>query len=105
MAFALLVGALFASPETALYVFAVLVLFSAFMPKQQGVAYGIVLETWANYIIERFWKDNPFLKAAYDDSQYVVAGRIVHIPQPGSKPAVVKNRSSVSCYGCSQNGY
>lgn len=93
MAFALLVGALFASPETALCVFVVLVLFSAFMPKQQGVAYGIVLETWANYIIERFWKDNPFLKAAYDDSQYVVAGRIVHIPQPGSKPTVVKNRS------------
>ncbi len=54
---------------------------------------GIVLETWAKYIIERFWKDNGFLKNAYDDSDKVLQGRIVHIPQIGAKPAVVKNRA------------
>jgi hypothetical protein len=64
-----------------------------FVPTPQGVFKGVVLETWANYIVERFWKDNGFLKNAYDDSPYVLQGRIVHIPQPGSKPAVVKNRT------------
>jgi len=67
---------------------------SAITPMPKGVAAGVVLEVWANYIIERFWKDNAFLKNAFDDSQYVVAGRIVHIPQPGSKPNVVKNRAT-----------
>jgi len=55
---------------------------------------GIVLEHWANYIVERLWKDNGFLRFAYDDSRYADgSGRIIHIPQPGSKPAVQKNRS------------
>lgn len=76
-------------------IFSLLVLASCLLGRQPGVAYGTILEVWANYIIERFFKDNQFLKGrAYDDSQYVVAGRIVHIPQPGSKPAVVKNRNS-----------
>lgn len=55
---------------------------------------GVVLETWRPYIVERFWKDNGFLRTATDESDAVVAGRIVHIPQPGSKPAVVKNRTT-----------
>ncbi len=64
-----------------------------FVPMPQGSLNGVILETWANYIVERFWKDNAFLKNAYDDSDNVVAGRIVHIPQPGSKPLVQKNRT------------
>lgn len=63
------------------------------LPMPKGVARGVILEQWAAYIIERFWKDNAFLRNAYDDSQYVQGGRIVHIPQPGAKPNVVKNRS------------
>jgi hypothetical protein len=91
--FSVLMGALFSSPAVAACWFAALVFLSALMPEQPGVAYGIVLETWANYIIERFWKDNPFLKFAYSDSDKVLQGRIVHIPQIGSKPTVVKNRN------------
>lgn len=64
------------------------------IPKPKNVLGGLVLETWANYIIERFFKDNQFLRNAYDDSEYVINGRIVHIPQPGSKPVVQKNRTS-----------
>lgn len=73
--------------------FAYVVVISMFAPMPSGVAYGLVLETWAKYIIDRFWKDNGFLKNAYDDSGYVLQGRIVHIPQIGSKPVVVKNRN------------
>lgn len=66
----------------------------SFVPMPTGVLRSVVLEVWAKYIMERFWKDNGFLRYAYDDGQYVVAGRIVHIPQPGSKPAVQKNRGT-----------
>jgi len=73
---------------------ATLTVLSLTVPMPKNVALGVVLETWAAYIIKRFWKDNQFLAKAYNDSQYVLQGRIVHIPQPGSKPAVVKNRST-----------
>lgn len=63
-------------------------------PKSSLTVNGLVLEVWARYIVERFWKDNGFLKFAKDDSDYLQQGRIIHIPQPGSKPVVVKNRSS-----------
>lgn len=56
---------------------------------------GVQVEMWEKYIVERFWKDNAFLKRAFNADQYVYAGKVVHIPQPGSKPTVVKNRSSL----------
>lgn len=55
---------------------------------------GVEVEVWANYIIERLWKDNQFLAHAFSDDDKVLAGKVVHIPQPGSKPTVIKNRSS-----------
>lgn len=51
-------------------------------------------EIWVRYIINRLWKDNAFLKNAFSDDQYVIGGKVVHIPNPGSKPTIVKNRSS-----------
>lgn len=55
---------------------------------------AVQTEIWVRYIINRLWKDNKFLKFAFNDDQYVVGGKIVHIPQPGSKPTIVKNRAS-----------
>ena len=64
-------------------------------PKTQGAAQkGVEVELWAQYLIERFWKDNSFLNRAFSDDQYVLAGKVVHIPQPGARPTVVKNRST-----------
>jgi len=57
-------------------------------------ACGVEKEMWVDYIIKRFWKDNSFLQYAYNDDQYVLAGKVVHIPQPGAKPLVIKNRNS-----------
>jgi hypothetical protein len=54
---------------------------------------GVEVEMWVNYIIERLWKDNKFLQLAFSDDDKVLAGKIVHIPQPGAKPTVVKNRN------------
>jgi hypothetical protein len=55
---------------------------------------AIQKEIWCNYIVDRLWKENPHLQAAYNDDQYVLAGKIVHIPQPGALPLIVKNRAS-----------
>ena len=54
---------------------------------------GVSVEIWVNYIIDRLWKDNSWLKKAFSDDDKVLAGKIVHIPQPGAKPSVVKNRN------------
>lgn len=51
-------------------------------------------EMWVKYIIQRLWKDNEFLKFAFNEDDKVVGGSIVHIPQPGSKPTIVKNRTT-----------
>jgi hypothetical protein len=55
---------------------------------------AVQTEIWVRYIMNRLWKDNAFLANTFNDDQYVLGGKIVHIPQPGSKPTIVKNRSS-----------
>lgn len=71
-----------------------LVMASVLRPTQPGVLNDVILETWRPYIVERFWKDNAFLKFVTDASDSVLAGRVVHIPQIGARPGTVKNRSS-----------
>ena len=52
-------------------------------------------ELWARTIIEGLYPDDSFMSKSIDDSQYVYAGKIVHVPQVGAAPNVEKNRSSV----------
>jgi len=54
---------------------------------------AVQTEIWVRYIVNRLWKDNAFLKYAFSDDQYVIGGKVVHIPQPGAKPNITKNRS------------
>lgn len=62
--------------------------------RNSGIQFNsLELEVWANYIIERFWKDNQFLQHAFNDDDKVLAGKIVHIPNPGAMPKVTKNRT------------
>jgi hypothetical protein len=54
-------------------------------------------EFWTDYLIDRLYKDNKFLEAAYSDDKYVINGKrgsVVHINNPGSRPVIVKNRSA-----------
>ena len=55
---------------------------------------AIQQEFWVNYISDNLFKDNSFLTKCFDESDYVLEGSVVHIPQAGAKPVVVKNRSS-----------
>jgi hypothetical protein len=62
-------------------------------PGQTLQVNGIANEIWVNYIIGNLFKDNSFLTKCHDESEYVLGGAVVHIPQAGAKPNVVKNRT------------
>ncbi|MGD1960549.1 MAG: phage capsid protein [Fulvivirga sp.] len=52
-------------------------------------------ELWTDYIITKYWKANEFIKHAFNADQFVYNGKVVHIPVPGAKPNVEKNRTSL----------
>lgn len=56
---------------------------------------AIQKEIWQDHIEGNLFKNNEFLLASTDAGQYVLQGTVVHIPQAGALPTVVKNRSSV----------
>lgn len=59
-----------------------------------GAISAIPVEVFATYIVEKLRKTNPHLQYAVDESSSVLGGSVVHIPQAGNSPSVVKNRSS-----------
>ena len=56
---------------------------------------AIQKEIWTQYIQESLFKDNDFLNYAFNANQYVLEGKVVHIPNAGSTPSVVKNRTTL----------
>jgi hypothetical protein len=67
-----------------------------FVPQMQGVLpFAVQVELWVDYIIGNLFKDNPFIKNCFDESEHVLGGSVVHVPQAGAKPTIVKNRSSL----------
>jgi hypothetical protein len=56
---------------------------------------AIQKEIWQDHIEGNLFKNNEFLLASTDAGQYVLQGKVVHIPQAGALATVVKNRSSV----------
>jgi hypothetical protein len=56
---------------------------------------AIQKEIWQDHIEGNLFKNNEFLLASTDAGQYVLQGKVVHIPQAGGLPSIVKNRSSL----------
>jgi hypothetical protein len=54
---------------------------------------GVQVEIWEKDIEGQLFQDAPFLNCAYNADQYVLMGKVVHIPQSGNPSAVVKNRT------------
>ncbi len=48
-------------------------------------------ELWKPEIVEKLFADNAFLKFATNADEYVVGGRVVHIPQSGAAGGFTKN--------------
>jgi len=56
---------------------------------------AIQTEIWLSDLQENLFPSNAFYQNAIDDTPNVIEGKTVHIPQAGSKPNVVKNRTSL----------
>src|SRR5256885_16383883 len=54
---------------------------------------AIQKEIWTKYIAENLFKDNEFLNYAFNADQYVLEGKVVHIPNAGVTANIVKNRT------------
>jgi hypothetical protein len=52
-------------------------------------------EIWQTDIVKNLYKDNEFLQKATSGDQYVLAGKVVHIPNAGSGSGASRNRSSL----------
>lgn len=50
-------------------------------------------EIWSGDIVEGIYAANPHLAFAVNADQFVLAGKVVHIPQAGAAPAVTRNRA------------
>lgn len=76
-------------------VFGFIVLLS-FIPQPKNMVYmAIQKEIWLADIVGNLFKSNPHLNYAMNADEFVLAGKIVHIPNAGSKPNVVKNRAKL----------
>ncbi|HQW47065.1 MAG TPA: phage capsid protein [Chitinophagaceae bacterium] len=56
---------------------------------------GVQTEIWTDWIADNLFKGVEFLKNCFRADEYVLQGKVVHIPQAGGAPAVVKNRTSL----------
>lgn len=56
---------------------------------------AIQVEIWEKDIVEKIYTGNPHLTHCVNADQYVLAGKVVHIPQAGAAPGVQKNRSAL----------
>lgn len=56
---------------------------------------AIEVEIWRNDIVGFLMKENTFLNHATNADLYVLAGKVVHIPQAGAASGVERNRSSL----------
>lgn len=52
-------------------------------------------ELWVNYIVENLYKDNQWLEQSKNHDEYVMQGKVVHIPNAGAFPEAEKNREQV----------
>lgn len=69
---------------------------SAFVRTPAGaLGMAVTPEIWTEYIIGNLFKNNEFLLHSVDESQYVLQGSVVHIPQAGAPSGVKRNRTSL----------
>jgi hypothetical protein len=58
------------------------------------LAMAVQVEIWQNHIEEEIFKDNPHLNLCVNEDEYVIGGKVVHIPQSGGSGNIEKNRSA-----------
>lgn len=89
--FAAIVGTAFGAPVGA----GALALSMIPRPQVGVLKVGVTPEIWTGYIVENIFKNNEFILHSIDESQYVLQGDVVHVPQAGSPSGVKRNRTSL----------
>lgn len=56
---------------------------------------ALQVEIWENHIEGNIFKDNEFIMCSVDAGDYVLAGKVVHIPQAGSVANVEEDRTVI----------
>ncbi len=56
---------------------------------------SVIPEIWTDFIVENLFKNNEFLLQSIDESQYVLQGSVVHVPQAGAPSGVKRNRTQL----------
>lgn len=69
--------------------------FSAPVPNGVLFVGGIQKEIWLGDIVGNLFKANPHLNYAMNADEFVLAGKVVHIPNAGGKPNIERNRSKL----------
>ncbi len=91
---AILVSTLFSFTGTgAICLFGLLFISSEFIPKNV-FGMGLQVEIWERDIVGNLFKSNEFAKRAFNADQYVVMGKVVHIPYAGSPSSTTKNNTT-----------
>lgn len=69
---------------------------ASFIPKPTGImSMALDVEIWKPWIVEQLFKNNQFLNYCRNADEYVLQGKVVHIPQAGAASSVERNRSSL----------
>lgn len=56
---------------------------------------AVTPEIWTDFVVENLFKDNEYLLESIDESQYVLQGSVVHVPQAGAPSGVQRNRTQL----------
>ena len=91
LVFAIGIGSVFGAPAGAIALGA-----SAFVKMPVGTLnMAVTPEIWTDFIVENLFKNNEFLLESIDESQYVLQGSVVHVPQAGAPSGVKRNRTQL----------
>ena len=56
---------------------------------------AVTPEIWTDFVVENLFKNNEFLLESIDESQYVLMGKVVHVPQAGVPSKARRNRTQL----------
>lgn len=78
-------------PSAVGYLFVGLLAFSFLPTPKRVLKMGLQVELWESDIVKNLYKNNQFALFAYSADQFVLKGKVVHIPVAGAPRQVKKN--------------
>ncbi len=66
------------------------------MPRPSGIVQmALTVDIWQEYIAKNIYRQADWIKYSFNADQYVLAGKVVHIPQAGTGVGGKRNRKSL----------